>query len=52
MTEVMTSEPVSCIADEQASELFGGCDSIAREAMTELIQKQGLDASVDSFLLG
>ena len=52
MTEAMASEQVCCIADEQASELFGDCDSNAREAVSELIQKQGLDASVDSFLPG
>ena len=52
MTEAMASEQVCCIVDEQASEVFGDCDSNAREAVSELIQKQDLDASVDSFLPG
>ena len=52
VAEIMTTEQMCCIADEQASELFGECDSNARNAVSELIEKQGLDASVDSFLPG
>jgi hypothetical protein len=50
--EVMTEIQVASIAESQAVELFGEDDCRAREAVSRLMLKQGLEGTADSFLPG
>jgi hypothetical protein len=50
--EVMTEIQIANTAESQAVELFGEDDCRAREAVSQLMSKQGLEGTVDSFLPG